>query len=178
MADKPHSLYGAPLVSRDYVFRSQHCSVLLLFVCLSVDGILFWNWQYSLCFFWVWLPVWLNLLCATWHSFCQKKTSCVFSRNQVQISFWDTSEMWYSAPDGITSIVKNGCNQLRWPLCSQNAMQLRRCIEPLTHWGPTKGLVCILAAFPQISGIVQNFDSYCPCLLSAILTHFHGFVVS
>lgn len=144
---------------------------MLSFFCLfwcdarSVLGVLFWNWPGSLHCSCVWLP------CLAQSALCNL-SRCIISGPERRAA--STSETRCSEPGGITSIVQNSRNQLQRPRHSQNATQPCRPPDPRTRWGPTKGLLCVLAAFPQVNEIFLTLYSYCPCLLSVIPTRFHG----
>lgn len=155
--------------TRDNVFRLLHCFVLLFFrpsqcVVQLVKRILFWNWQYSLCFFWVWLPAQSAVCSLT--QLLPKKTSWMLSRNGVQ-TLLKCGAVHLVESQAVSKMTAISCGVcvVGWTQCS--------CTDPLspdplgTHKG-VSGYSCFIST---------NFDSYCPCLLSAILTKFHEFVV-
>lgn len=105
-----------------YFFHHED-NIFFLFICyLQYNTILslhrmfdFDNLLVSFCCSCVWLPVWLDLLCAAWFGLQQKLTRQVFSANSQVWNFWNTLQQ--------AKRYLEWSQQLRWTHCRQNAVK-------------------------------------------------------
>lgn len=115
-----------------YVVKSfRHLSVLNVFCIVHMSDFVvlkimnlqrffsyFGNWRDALCDTVVWLPLWLDLLCAYgcgWSPLLSKIDLVCVLRG-AKSCLWAAAEMHCGAAAGNTSIIKNGLNQL-WLSC-------------------------------------------------------------